>query len=188
MASEAQSADTLQSAGSWTNESNYTDSGDNNCMYTTTQDHVSGEFSFPFSAIGDSDTIDGIEVTCHCLYESSSETTDVELYDSTSTWRTKTTTSAPQTGGNQCSQSVDETVGGAADTWGGTWTGSHIKSTNFRIRLKKNYNTGVWNVHDCCTVTVYYTAAAAGGANQPIVDDGSNELIVDDGTNQKIVD
>jgi len=51
-------------------------------------------------------------------------------------------------------------LGAVDDLWGGTWTGTHIKSSNFRIRITAKAtggSGGYWSV-DYCTVTVTYTA------------------------------
>lgn len=159
MADETRNATTLQAAGAWAIEANFIGAHDGSCMAATVKDALSGEFSFNFSTL--SGTINGIEVTLHHAVGDTNDFATVELKDSTSTWRLQTVAVIGSAG--TCATAVDKTVGGATNLWGGTWTATHIKSTNFRIRVTANAagkSGGAWNA-DHCTCKVYYTEAGA---------------------------
>lgn len=158
MADETRNATTLQAAGGWTSESNFTGAHDGACMGATAKDALSGEFSFNFSVIAG--TINGIEVMIHHAVGDTNDWINVELKDSTSTWRLLSVAVIGSAG--TCATAVDRTVGGPTNLWGGTWSDTHIKSTNFRIRvtaMASGKSGGAWNA-DYCTVKVYYTAGA----------------------------
>jgi len=77
-------------------------------------------------------TISGIEVRLDWLVDSTADTStmDVELsWDAGTTWTTAKTTT------NQSTTEVTETLGGAADTWGRTWTVANLSDANFRVRI-----------------------------------------------------
>lgn len=158
MADETRNATTLQAAGSWTSEANFTGAGDSSCMSASSDGIVSGEFSFNFSTL--SGTINGIELTIHHAVGDDNDFVEVELYDSTSAWRLKTV--AWSVNGN-CAAAVDRTVGGSTDTWGGTWSDTHIKSTSFRIRVTAQTagKAGASWLADSCSCKVYYTETGA---------------------------
>jgi hypothetical protein len=184
MASETTDINAAETAGDWTDEANLVGAGDSSCSYTTTGGNTSGEYSFDFSSV--TGTINGISLMVHGHGQEADDLV-IELIDSTSTWRSKTTAVYGSNNVN-CANAQDATVGGAADTWGGTWTAAWITSTSFRVRVSfEAAPGGSWIAADYIEVTVYYTAAAA-GVIQPIVDDGTIQLITDDGTIQKIVD
>lgn len=156
MASETKNATTLEVAGAWATESNFTGAHDGACM-TSSVGLYSGEFSFDFSAV--SGTINGIEVLIHRAWNGN-DNADIELYDSTSTWKVKLSATNAADG---CAACTDETLGTPTDLWGGTWTAAHIKSSSFRIRvngLVQGKSDVSWAA-DHCTVTVYYTAVSA---------------------------
>lgn len=156
MASEAQPAATLEVAGAWSNEANFTGAHDGSCM-TAVAAAVSGEFSFNFSSV--SGTINGIELLIHRAWNGNDYAT-VELYDSTSTWLAKTSVTNAASG---CAAATDETLGTPTDLWGGTWSDTHIKSSSFRIRVTSvvsGKNDASWAA-DHCTCKVYYTEAGA---------------------------
>ena len=156
MASEAQNAATLEAAGAWTSEANFTGAHDGSCM-TATATVVSGEFSFNFSSVDG--TINGIELLIHRAW-AGNDYAIVELYDSTSTWRAKTSVTNAASG---CANATDETHGTPTDLWAGTWTAAHIKSSAFRIRVTSEVqgkSDASWSA-DHCTCTVYYTAVSA---------------------------
>lgn len=153
MASESKNANVLEAAGAWSNEAEFLGAHDNVCM-TASAAAVSGEFSFDFSAV--SGDIDGIEVLIHRAWNGN-DIANVELYDSTSTWRLK---ASATNAAADCASATDETLGTPTDLWGGTWTAAHISSSAFRIRLTsvtQGKSDGYWGA-DHCTVTVYYTA------------------------------
>ena len=155
MASEAQNAATLEAAGAWTNEANFTGAHDGSCM-TATAAVVSGEFSFNFSSV--EGTINGIELLIHRAW-AGNDIANVELYDSTSTWRLK---ASATNAAADCASATDETHGTPTDLWGGTWTAAHIKSSAFRIRVTsvvQGKSDAYWGA-DHCTCTVYYTAVS----------------------------
>lgn len=165
MSDETRNATTLEAAGAWTNESNFTGAHDSSCMTATAKDVLSGEFSFNFSSV--SGTINGIEVMLHHCVGDANDFAHIELYDSTSAWRLKTLTT-PGSGAPTCTSCTDQTAGGAADTWGGTWSDTHIKSSSFRIRVTPKASgkaSGAWAA-DYCTCKVYYTEA---GGEQVII-------------------
>lgn len=158
MSDETSNVTTLQAAGSWTGEANFTGTHDGNCMTETLDGQNSGEFSFNFSSV--TGTIDGIEVMVHCIAGDTDDDIVVGLYDTTSTWRTQTI--ANPGAGSTCADCVDKTLGGSADTWSGTWTAAHITSTAFRIRLSslKAAKSGGYWAADHATCKVYYTETA----------------------------
>lgn len=160
MVDETRNATTLQAAGAWTSEANFTGAHDGSCMGASAKDQLSGEFSFNFSTL--SGTINGIEVMLHYCVGDTDDFANVELYDSTSAWRLKILTT-PGSGAPTCTSCTDQTAGGSTDLWGGTWTATHIKSSSFRIRITaigSGKSGGAWAA-DYCTCKVYYTEAGA---------------------------
>lgn len=156
MPSVSSYATAQQTYGYWVNEDGFIGGHNDACMFAEAKNNVSGEFSFNFSALPEGATIVGIEVLLHCICGDANDYHKIELKDAGGTWRAKNTT-AP--GAGTCVNCVDRTVGGATDLWDGTWTASHIKSTNFRIRvtaIASGAAGGYWGA-DYCQVTVYYT-------------------------------
>lgn len=159
MADETRNATTLQAAGAWVAESNFTGAHDGSCMGATVKDQLSGEFSFNFSVV--SGTVNGIEVMLHHAVGDTNDWADVELRDGTGAWRLQAVAVIGSAG--TCATAVDRTVGGATNLWGGAWTAAHVKSTAFRIRVTakaSGKSGGAWNA-DYCTCKVYYTEAGA---------------------------
>jgi hypothetical protein len=175
---------TLESAGDWTNEANLTGADDGSCGHSLSGGDTTGPYSMSFSTV--SGTINGLTVVVHA-HGQEADDLEIELLDSTSTWRQKIT-AVYGSNNVDCNNCQDATVGGAADVWGGTWTAAWINSNSFRFRCRFEASPGgSWIAVDNAEITVEFTPAA-GGANELVVDDGANELIVDDGTIQKIVD
>jgi len=157
MASEAQNAATLEAAGLWSSEANFTGAHDSACMTAAAAASVSGEFSFNFSSV--EGTINGIELLIHRAWNGN-DIANIELYDFTSTWRLKVSVTNAAA---DCVSATDETLGTPTDLWGGTWTAAHIKSSAFRIRVTsvvQGKSDAYWGA-DHCTCTVYYTAVGA---------------------------
>lgn len=149
--------DTLETAGAWTNEAGFLGGIDADCATVTGKNEVSGEMSYGFSAVDG--TIDGLLVSLrgYVAGPSPNDVFLVELYDATSTWVGKTTTSP---GTNSCATPGTTNPGGATDLWGGTWTAAHIKSDNFRIRIESKAvgaSGTLWGI-DTLATYVWYSA------------------------------
>lgn len=102
-------------------------------------------------------TIDGIQVNTIAKWSTNTGTNQlcIELsWDGGTSW----TSTANTTGDVQNSESAD-TLGGAANTWGRTWTVSEVNNTNFRVRVMIDpggANTTAASL-ELLTVTVTYT-------------------------------
>ncbi len=139
----------------WTNPSDAFSSNDTNTIASTVnfkQDYYN--FGFTFPSVG---TVDGIEIAFEAKPPVlSAGTVGVELsWDSgpsyTATAKTFTTPDA--------SAETTYTVGGAADTWGRTWTFAQLANANFRLRINADTTDGVNSTNiDGIQVKVYYTA------------------------------
>jgi len=158
MASQKRSVNNLV-AHQWTNPSNaFTE--DNLCTYTNvdgevnTYNFINNPFSIPLGAI-----IDGIEVRTKRGGYDNDDYYMIKLKDKNGVIREKTGTAQIADGG-VCSGCKHETLGSPTDLWGGTWTATHINSTNFRLLLYY-LKTGKANYFyvDHIEVTVYYTTA-----------------------------
>lgn len=127
-------------------------------------------------------TIDGIEVDTTAKWSTNTGTNQlcVELsWDGGSSW----TSTANTTGDIQTGESSD-TLGGAANTWGRTWTVSELSNANFRLRVMidpSGSNTTTASL-EVLTVTVTYTppvTTLADGANPSNVTVAPGSSIVD---------
>lgn len=157
MVSDNSYPDTLETAGDWTNEAGFLGADDDDCATVAAKNEVSGEMSYGFTAV--TGTIDGLLVSLrgYVAGPSPNDVFLVELYDSTSTWVGRTTTSP---GTNSCASPGTVNPGGSTDLWGGTWTAAHIKSDNFRIRITSKAvgaSGTIWGI-DTLRTYVWYSA------------------------------
>lgn len=120
--------------------------------------------NFDFSAIGGSDTINGIEVTFRRNASYAEQFEDSAIY---------LRTSAGQSGNNKASgtkwDSAKVTVvyGSSSDMWGTSYTATDIKDSSFGVDLSVHRNPGGGssvNVY-WVKITIYYTPAASGYGN-----------------------
>ena len=98
-------------------------------------------------------TILGIEATTRRAVGDNNDVYLLALHDGTD-WRGKTGTNPSTT---TCATAVDETLGTPSDTWGGSWTVSHINSANFKIRITHDAVAKADTLYvDSVHVTVHY--------------------------------
>lgn len=142
----------------WTDPANATGAHDGNCATSATSlqteryDFFGDLFTIPVGSI-----FDGIEVVVHRSTDDD-DLYQIDIQDSTPAWVTSPTaeTAGPLSG---CASAADETLGGAALDWGGTWTVAHVNSTDFQVRLTqvKSAKQDITYV-DYIYVTVHYSA------------------------------
>jgi len=131
--------------------------------------------NFGFDAMGDSDTIDGIEVTVYHAdsYGDDGPAVKVDLsfdggMENSGSFTSTSYTATISTGNTSEQTDTLPSSGGPTDKWGeSSIAATDIKSsTNFRVRLGY-VGDGFPDEHDIdhVEVTVYYTAAGGGGGS-----------------------
>lgn len=147
----------------WTNASNITaDDGSNATSATGGETDVLLGTAFGF-AIDSGATIDGIVLEIDRGNTAGDPCKDQEV---------RLTTGGTPLGDNKADTASDwptsvttKTYGGAADTWGRTWTPAEVNASDFGARLLAARSSGKSTATaavDFFRITVYYTAAGGG--------------------------
>jgi hypothetical protein len=143
----------------WTNPSNAYASDDvratalGNRLGNKLQDYS----GFDFSGIPAGATIDGIEVTVEAQGNATSASFPVVdlSWNGGSSWTSTKSGSTFPSGTD-----ATDTLGGAADTWGRTWSTSELASGTFMFRMYAAGGSSRDTLVDAIQVKVYYTASA----------------------------
>lgn len=156
-------AGNVVSAGTWTgftttniNTSDNTRATSNNATYQpATINNLS--FGIPSGA-----TIDGIEAQAE-FSSNAASTSSIRLSLSWNNGSTYTSTKSDST--TSTTDSV-KTYGGAADTWGRSWTDTEFADGTFVVKIEGNCTTGGGNSCrlDYFAIKVYYTIASTNTA------------------------
>jgi len=167
----------------WSNPANaYANNGSAASESTVNQKQDWYNFSFGVPAGA---TIDGIEVKVEArdIY-CDPNGADVEL-----SWNggASYTSSGKGFDGNCESWSV-ETLGGATDTWGRSWSDSDFSDANFRIRLSMTGYTGDGIDVDYIQVKVHYTPAPVQTKYSGLVTDTLNDAVAENKLTEEIDD
>jgi len=142
----------------WSNPSNGFASDNSRATYQSAtdrgdQDYYNFTFGVPAGA-----TIDGIELSVEGKTSFSTLVPEFELsWDGGATYTT--------TGYSLSWTATESTqsVGGATDKWGRTWSDTELSDTNFRVRIDtRNLGSFVYQL-DHIQAKVYYTASGGGG-------------------------
>ena len=135
--------------GAWTNNGDAWDGDTGDAASSSTDDqqtYGSVDDTDPFSAIGDGDTIQGIEVLLYADGDGDDYVT-VELYKPSDTGYITQTYDVTPDGTPDWTNDI---AGGAANTWGESWSpASDIKDGDFGVRLTYH------NVTKSNTINVY---------------------------------
>ncbi|UCD78513.1 MAG: hypothetical protein JSW26_24375, partial [Desulfobacterales bacterium] len=158
--SEAKAADTgfkttgnIVATGAWTNfTTTALNSSDANRASVSTSTSYGVCSTYAFGVPGGA-TIDGIEVAIEGYREGGigGASGDVELsWNNGSNWTTAKTNSYGTT-------ETTYTYGGAADTWGRSWSSSEFSDANFQLRVYRSSGNRILYVNHI-QIKVYYTA------------------------------
>ena len=124
---------------------------DNNYATFNGQDDWA-EYGFPDITVPAGATVDGIEV----LVEGKTTGRDLDV----SLWNTSNsnpdTYTSPKTA-NLSGSDTTQTLGGAADKWGKTWTSADFADATFKVRVDANSDPNTTASLDQVQVKVYYT-------------------------------
>lgn len=155
------SAATVEAAGDWVSFTavNLASSDDTRATDTGTSYGVGGEISdFSFGIPGGS-TINGIEVTAEFSASVSGRVATTELSLS---WDDGTTYTAVKEDTVTGTTDAVKTYGGAADTWGRSWTTAELADGAFRLKARGKLSfTGTSHRLDQVLVKVYYSQAVS---------------------------
>jgi hypothetical protein len=100
-------------------------------------------------------TIEGIAVRLDWWLD---DTAGISSMDAELSWDGGTSWTAAKTDTQETTSEHTVILGGAADTWGRSWTVSELSDANFRVRLTSNSDSGVRDfLLDWVSVKVYYT-------------------------------
>jgi hypothetical protein len=143
----------------WNNASNAY-SSDDSYAEPSALDDQHDFYGFDLSAA--SGTIDGIQVDIEYHGHNNSDAIiEVELsYDGGGNY-----TSSGKSCTINTTSDTTETLGGAADTWGRSWSTSELTAASFRVRICTPTGS-VKTYVDHITTTVTYTPAAGGAVTQ----------------------
>lgn len=150
---------TSVSSSNWTNQSNIKTADDNYATNTSAVNYIK-----PWNwgqTLPAGDSISGIEVRIDAKSDDVSENNyfDVDLsWNNASSWTTAKR--APTSGGIG---TTEQTVylGGAADTWGRSWTSSEMSTSNFHMRAVYEFDEGTTGSIDYFAWRVYTTWSGA---------------------------
>jgi hypothetical protein len=142
-------------SGNWNSLTNAYDQTDG--TYATTSAANDADFTNYTYSIPGTDTINGIEVKLEVSGTTAAGSIAVSLsWDGGTSWTaTKNTATLSTT-------DTVLTVGGAADTWGRTWTASELSNANFAVRLTGAPSVNTIQV-DAIQVRVHNQATGGGG-------------------------
>lgn len=133
-------------------------------------------YNYGFSLPASGATIDGIEVRLDAKVDSTTGSPKlcVELsWDGGTSWTTAQSTSTLTTG------EVTYALGGAADTWGRTWSTANFSNTNFRLRVSNVASDTARDFSlDWAAVNVHYSGGTSGTNDQTPFGYGATSLTV----------
>ena len=123
---------------------------------TNDQSRVLKASNFDFSAIGATDTIDGIIVTTRSWYANGS--VSIDLVQLLNTSLAKVGTNKASTPVALTTSQADQSWGGSTDKWGNSLTASWVKNANFGVAYGTlATGTNADSFCDYITVEVFYT-------------------------------
>jgi len=106
-------------------------------------------------------TIDGIEVNTEFSTDNATYTATLQISLSWDNGTNYTATKSDTVTGSTTDK--NSTLGGAADTWGRSWTDSEFADGTFLLKMEGKTDLGFTCQVDWLAVKVYYTAAGGGG-------------------------
>ena len=131
-------ATAIAAAGSWTNCTvAYLNASENNRASTGTNDDYCVPSTFAFG-VSVGATINGIEVQVEGSYPTGGSTVTYAVQLS---WDAGTSWTTAKSDTFTSNIDVTDTLGGAADTWGRTWTVSDFSDANFQLRVYRTVGT-----------------------------------------------
>ncbi len=155
------------SGGQWSNPNNaYANNGQATREDQNGHSQQWSTFNFGLPTI---DTIYGILITIEGLWEDSNSIQVALSWNGGSNW------TALKTATNFGYSWTVDTVGGAADNWGRTWSQSDFDTANFRVRFTKQGQDYVWMDVDYFHVEVFYTEVSgwSGGNVNTVTNQGA---------------
>ena len=147
-------------SGAWTNGANAYDQNDG--TYATDSTGTSSDFTTFNDSVPSADTIEGVEVKLEISGTTAAGSIDVQLsWDGGTSWTGSKSTPTLTT------TDTVVTLGGAADTWGRTWSDSDFSNANFAVRLTGVPSGNTVQV-DAIQVRVYHQASggSSGGGGR----------------------
>ena len=132
-------------------------------------------YNLGFSIPGGS-TIDGIQIDVEGNNQWEANGADIEV-----SWDGGTSYTSTGKGAIWPTDGVDsyQTFGGAADTWGRTWSDSELSDANFRVRLTKTGSEDFYNFEvDHIQVKVFYSATPSAALTGTLSDNATEDQIV----------
>ena len=150
------------SAGSWVNmTTTRINTADNSRATATSTSFIAATLNNYAFGVPSGATIDGIEVNTEFSTEISGATATLQLSLSWDNGTNYTATKSDTITGTTTDK--NSTLGGAADTWGRSWTDSELADGTFLVKVEgKNSNFGFQCRLDFLQIKVYYTVAATG--------------------------
>ena len=147
--------------GSWSNLTTTRINTSDNSRATTTSSTFDAGSLYNYSfGIPSGATIDGIEVQCEFNNSNGGFTSTVQFSLSYNNGTNYTATKSSTVVGTT---DTTRTYGGAADTWGRSWTDSEFADGTFLVKIEGKTSAGTTCQVDWLAVKVYYTAAGGGG-------------------------
>lgn len=145
------------SAGSWSNmTTTRINTSDNSRATTNSTSFVAATLNNYSFGIPSGATIDGIEVQCEFNNSFGGSTATVQF---TLSWNNGTNYTAAKSDTVVGTTDTTRTYGGAADTWGRSWTDSEFADGTFLVKIEGKTTPGACQV-DWLAIKVYYTAAS----------------------------
>jgi len=148
------------STGSWANLTttriNTADNSRATAVGTTFIVGTLNNYSFGLSS---GVTIDGIEVNTEFSTDSAAATATLQISLSWDNGTNYTATKSDTVTGS--TNDKNSTLGGAADTWGRSWTDSEFANGTFKVKVEGKSSSAIASCRlDFLQIKVYYTAAS----------------------------